>query len=138
VPPDRGYEILEHTADVGLRAWGPGPSDVFEQAAFGLVAIMGRGSGRPTRREVIEIEAPDEIALLVDWLSEVLFLFDARAFVPMEIDVKVEPWKLYAALEGGDADSFVQTGPAVKAVTYHDAALTRTSDGYEARVYLDV
>jgi SHS2 domain-containing protein len=138
VPPDRGYEVLEHTADVGLRVWGPDLSAVFEQAALGLIAIMGQGSGPATRREEISLDAPDDIALLVDWLSEVLFLFDARGFVPRAIDATVTSGRVRAVIDGSDAESFEQAGPAVKAVTYHDALVRRTPERYEARVYLDV
>ena len=138
MPPDRGYEVLEHTADVGLRVWGPDLSAVFEQAALGLIGIMGEGRGPVTRHERISLEAPDEVALLVDWLSEVLFLFDARGLVPRKIDVSVDATRVRAIIGGGDADRFEQSGPAVKAVTYHDALVRPTSDGYEARVYLDV
>jgi SHS2 domain-containing protein len=140
VPRDRGYEILEHTADVGLRVWAPDLSGVFEEAAFGLISIMGGSAGEPTRREVIALDAPDGVALLVDWLSEILFLFDARGFVPQRIDadVSADPWRLRAAIDGSDASSFEQRGPAVKAVTYHQAELVESPSGYEARVYLDV
>ena len=138
MPRERGYEILEHTADVGLRAWGPDLSAVFEQAALGLIAIMGEGRGPVTRREEIRLDAPDDVALLVDWLSEVLFLFDARSFVPRDIRASVASGGVVAEIDGSDAQRFEQAGPAVKAVTYHDAVVRPTSDGYEARVYLDV
>ena len=138
MPPDRGYEVLEHTADVGLHAWGPDLSTVFEHAALGLVAIMGDGRGPVTRREAISLDAPDDVALLVDWLSEVLFLFDARSFVPRVIQVSVTAGRVQAVIDGSDADRFEQAGPAVKAVTYHEALVRPTPDGYEARVYLDV
>jgi SHS2 domain-containing protein len=138
VPPDRGHEILEHTADVGLRIWAPDLSGLFEEAARGLIAVMGTPTGEATRHEEIRVVAPDAVALLVDWLSEVLFLFDARGFVPHDVRANVTEWRVDAAVEGGDVRGFEQGGAAVKAVTYHDAKLEHTSDGYEARVYLDV
>ncbi len=138
MPPDRGYEILEHTADVGLRVWGPDLSAVFEQAAFGLIGIMGEATGPATRSEEIAFGAPDDVALLVDWSSEGPFLFDARGFVPRTIHASVEASRVRAVIHGGDAAQFTQGGPAVKAITYHDAMVRATPDGYEARVYLDV
>jgi SHS2 domain-containing protein len=70
----------------------------------------------------------------------VLFLFEARGFVVQAADVHIDrdPWRLAAALSGADASSFRQHGPAVKAVTYHGLEITETSEGFEARVYLDV
>jgi len=99
---------------------------------------MGTPTGGTSRSEQIELESPDGVALLVDWLSEILFLFEARNFVPHKIEADIEEWRLRATMNGGDASQFEQGGAAVKAVTYHDAMLARTPSGYEARVYLDV
>jgi SHS2 domain-containing protein len=134
--PDRGYEILEHTADAGLRAWAPDLSGVLEQAALGLIAVMGIAQGEVTRTERVTLEAPDGVALLVDWLSEVLFLFDARGFVPVAVHAVAAEWRVDAELSG--TGEIEQAGAVVKAVTYHDAHLERTPSGYGARVYLDV
>jgi protein archease len=133
---DRGHELLEHTADVGLRVWAPTLDELFAEAAIGLIDVMGTADGPLDRRERVELEAPDLEALFVDWLSEVLFLFEARDIVPQHVDVTVErePWKLHATIEGPSAEHFEQNGPAVKAVTYHGLEVTEN----EARVYLDV
>jgi SHS2 domain-containing protein len=131
----RGHELVEHTADVGLRVWGDGLEDVFAEAASALIRVMGRGDG-PSVSEDVELTAPDLDALFVDWLSEVLFLFDAREVVPVDVRVRIdrEACSLSATIDGVRAEVFVQEGPAVKAVTYHGLTLT----DHEAVVYLDV
>lgn len=134
----RGHEVLEHTADLGLRVWAPDLAQLLAEGAAGLVAIMVEGTAAADRREEIDVESPDVTALFVDWLSEVLFLFDARGFVPIDVNVHVEQHRARGVLHGAVADVFVQAGPAVKAVTYHDALVEQTPAGWEARVYLDV
>jgi len=133
--PERGWELIEHTADLGLHAWGPTIEDVFAEAAVGLVAVMGTGSGDDASEDV-SLEAPDRDALFVDWLSEVLYLFEARRLVPAaaRVDITRDPWTLRARLEGTRAETFSQTGPGVKAVTYHALDVSDT----DATVYLDV
>jgi SHS2 domain-containing protein len=140
VPRARGHEVIEHTADVGLRVWAPSLDELFAEAAIGLVDVMGKASGPAERTEHVTLEAPDVEALFVDWLSEVLFLFDARGFVARTTDVRIEPdtWRLEATIAGADASTFRQHGPAVKAVTYHGLEIAKAAEGYEARVYLDV
>jgi SHS2 domain-containing protein len=135
-PDDRGHELLEHTADVGLRVWAATLDELFAESAAGLIDVMGTAVGPADRRESVDLEARDLGALFVDWLSEVLFLFEARDIVPRAIDVHVErdPWRLRATIEGPSAERFTQSGPAVKAVTYHGLHV----DENEARVYLDV
>ena len=85
----RGHELVEHTADVGLHVWAPTLEAVFAEAAIGLVGVMGHGEGSPADEDV-EIDAPDLDALFVDWLSEVLFLFEARAMVPTDVRVRID------------------------------------------------
>ena len=131
----RGHELVEHTADVGLRVWGDCLEDVFAEAAVGLIRVMGDGEGPPVN-EPVELWAPDLDALFVDWLSEVLFLFDAREVVPRDVRVRIDlgACALFATIDGVRAETFVQEGPAVKAVTYHGLKLT----DHEALVYVDV
>lgn len=134
----RGHELVEHTADVGLRIWAPDLEGLFAQAAVALIDVMGTPTGAADRRERLELDAPDLNALFVDWLSEILFLFDARTFVTRSASVNIQtnPFKLDAALEGGSG--LEQHGPAVKAVTYHGLDIEQTDAGYEALVYIDV
>lgn len=131
----RGHELVEHTADVGLRVWGESLEDVFAESAIALVRAMGRGAGSSVS-EAVTLDAPDLDALFVDWLSEVLFLFEARKVVPTDVRVRIdrETHALSATVDGVRAESFVQEGPAVKAVTYHGLELSET----KATVYLDV
>jgi len=137
---DRGFELLEHTADVGLRVWAPDLGGMFAEAARALIAVMGKGVGAVTRSESVTLESTDLEALFVDWLSEVLFLFEARDVVAQKVEVAVstDPCRLRAVIEGPSAEDFVEDGPAVKAVTYHRVSVQPSDAGWEATVYLDV
>ncbi len=82
------------------------------------------------------VGSTDLDALFVDWLSEVLFLFEAREIVPRDVRVRIdrERWSLDATIDGVRVTTFDEHGPAVKAVTFHGL---RVAEG-EATVYLDV
>ena len=133
------YEIVEHTADVGVRAEGSSLEEVFEQATYGLCAIAGILV--PDGGEEIGVQvdsAPDLGSLLVDWLSEVLYLYDARgaALGGLRVD---------EVGQGRAAGSVVLTelapqpaGTQVKAVTYHQLAVEQTPDGWTALVFFDI
>jgi SHS2 domain-containing protein len=78
-----GFEVLEHTADIGLRARAASLGELFEQATLGLAEVLGaRWPERAGVAEVeavpVEVEAPDLGGLLVDWLGEVLYLHEVR------------------------------------------------------------
>lgn len=95
-------------------------------------------------------EDEDLEGLLAAWLSELIFIHDARGFVPGDFIVVElgEPpgarvgspkLKIRAVARGKNiGDWFEQTGPQIKAVTLHGLELKQRRRGYEATVYLDV
>jgi SHS2 domain-containing protein len=137
-----GFALFEHTADVGVRAWGGSEEAVFEEAAkamFSLVCdpqTVGHGE-----RLAVSVESPssDHDLLLVAWLNELLYLFETRRVLfsgfrvvelgdsAMRAEVVGEAMGPHHAVCGG-----------VKAATYHHLKLSRSGDGWEAEVILDV
>lgn len=133
------YEIVEHTADVGVRARGATLEEVFEQATLGLCDIAGiLAPGRGEEVGVKVDSAPDLGSLLVDWLSEVLYLHDTRgaALGALRVD---EVGRGRAAGSVMLTDLRLESvGTQVKAVTYHQLAVEQTRDGWTARVFFDI
>jgi SHS2 domain-containing protein len=142
-----GFELLEHTADVGIRAWGASLEEVFERATLGLAEVLGAsrpGAGEPV---AVEVSAADAGGLLVDWLNEVLWLREVRgvtlAGVRVERVGKGRASGMVAFASGGPPPD----GTFVKAVTYHRLRVERVGDqpgearhpgAWLAEVYLDV
>src|SRR5438445_7850316 len=121
-----GYALLDHTADAALRAWGEDPAAAFAAATHGMFAIiLGEdpgtwpGTGR-AGSIAVEVGGEDWSDLLVNWLAEVLFLFDVEQFVPRRIALSAcAPPVCAGRLEGvhlEDADEV--GGVGIKAVTY--------------------
>jgi SHS2 domain-containing protein len=134
-----GYEILEHTADVGVRAHGQDLEECFRQAATALVDIIGITRPGAGRRFPIELASDDPGALLVDWLSEILYLHDVHDAVVTGIEVDaVSGNDLRGSLTlvpRGDAEI---EGVQVKAVTYHQLDVRRSDGDWVAEVYFDI
>ena len=134
------FEILEHTADVGIRARGPSVEETFEAATEGLFSILG--AWRPSKGEIvaIAIEPGDLEGQLVDWLSEVLYLHDARDAVLGSVRVETVSIREGTAgrIELLPRGTEILEGTAVKAITYHQVRVVRAADGWIAEVYVDV
>lgn len=136
---NRGFEIVEHTADVGIRATGDDLEDAFYQTTRGLIEILDAwrpGEGDPVP---IHLEARDLVALMVDWLNEVLYLQDARdtVFAGLEI-AEVTSTSIDATVVLAPRAEDLQ-GTAVKAVTFHKLEVVRDDDGkWRTLVYVDV
>lgn len=135
------YEIVDHTADVGLRVHGRHLSEVFEKAALGFYDLMvGLDSVeiRQSREVRVEAQALDE--LLVQWLSELLYLFEIEGFLGKAVQVAVHPsWRLTATVHGEPLDPTRHRVALVyKAVTYHTAAVHFADGQWSAQVIFDV
>ena len=117
------YELIDHTADVGVKAYGKTLSEAFENAAKGMFDIITDSSEIESIGQYdIELEAPDLEQLLVDWLSELLFLNSAKnlVFGFFKIDLDEKNKKLTAKVFGEKFDlSKHKIGAEIKAVTYH-------------------
>ena len=117
------YEFIDHTADIGAKAYGKNLPEAFENAAKAMFAIITDNSEIESVGQYnIELEAPDFEQLLVDWLSDLLFLNSAKnlvyGFFKVEIDEKEK--KLSAKVFGEKFNiSKHKIGAEIKAVTYH-------------------
>ncbi len=121
-----GYEFREHTADVQVRSWGSSLEEAFSQTAYSLIATITPDLGKiaPNIEKKITIQAEDKEALLFDFLSEFLYIFDVEELVFSQICVnKIEKtpqsYKLQATLKGEKFDlAKHEIGIEVKAITY--------------------
>jgi SHS2 domain-containing protein len=121
-----GFEFRDHTADVQVRSWGPSLEEAFSQTAYSLMATITPNLKKitPKIEKKIIIKAEDKEALLFDFLSEFLYIFDVDELVFSQIYVsKIEKfndnYKLQATLKGEEFDlNKHEIGIEVKAITY--------------------
>ncbi len=135
------YEHIDHTADAGLRVYGRTLAELFAHAAEGLFDIIANLSKvKPVLRRTVRVEAPDLDALLVNWLSELNFLFFTEREIYKLFDVQeIHPTGLMAVIHGEPIDyERHEIYTEVKAVTYHHLYVKQTQDGWEAQVIFDL
>jgi protein archease len=130
------YEEIEHTADWAFRAYGRDQKELFENAAHALFALEGAAGDDSTVTRQVNVRGIDYESLLVNWLSELLFLQETRGETYSRFTVEeLKPKILRATIQGAPS------GPLnkfVKAVTYHDLKIERTPEGWQATVVVDV
>ena len=140
------HRALEHTADVGIEVEAPSLETLYAEAAIALCdTLTHREAVRTSIEREIAVEATDGELLLVDFLNEVLFLFDTEALVFSSAEVRLlrdsEPSAvgLRATLGGERYDG--ERHPLrslVKAVTYHGLRVWRDGERWRARVLFDL
>jgi SHS2 domain-containing protein len=129
------FRWVEHTAELELEIEAPSQEAVFGEALAAFAELVGDGNGPRTTRE-LEVEAEEPALLLVEWLSELVYLADAEQFVPERIaTLDLGDDRLRATVQG----HFGEPRPLVKAVTLHRLEFRRDDTvGWRARVVLDV
>jgi SHS2 domain-containing protein len=136
-----GFRVLEHPADIGIEAHGPTMADAFEAAAAGLLSlIVDPATVSAYVRKEISLSGDDDAHLLVRWLSELLFLFDAEHFVSHQAHIhSLTGNELRATVTGDVLDpSRHALRMDVKAVTYHRLALEHAGGSSTVRVFFDI
>ena len=140
--PERRFELLDHTADSGLRIFGDSLPRLFENAAFGLLATVVEGLEEAAPEDGVELRlsAPSNEELLVDWLNDRLYRFEANE--------EIHAWPRVTSLGAGElaSDSHYRRidwerdtfHAEVKSATYHGLSLVETNGTWIAEVILDL
>lgn len=129
------YRWIDHTAELELAIEAPSDAGVFADALAALGQLLGEEAGGEAARHEISASASDRPALLVEWLSELVFLAETEAFVPERVerlDLAVDRFR--ATVEGRRGNP----PHLVKAVTYHRLDFRQQGDVWRATVVLDV
>ena len=139
------FEVIEHTADMALRIRGATLDELFEAGARGLAHLLSPTGGIGSIEEhSFEKESLSLERLLVEFLSELVFLHETREMLFSGFDVAVSGsegeggYHVRATARGEPFDPKRHTlDSPVKAVTQHMLAVDRTGDGWEATIVMD-
>ena len=134
------YEQLDISGDVGLRIWGENLEELFTNAAEGASGLITDLSGiKETEEKEVVLGNERNEDLLVKWLNELIFLFDAHGFIGKRFDVSLKNDTLRANISGGIYDpSINESRLLVKAATYHGLSLKKDNSHWEAVVIFDI
>jgi SHS2 domain-containing protein len=137
---EKDFEILDHTADVGIIAYGADLSQAFANAARALFSLITElDDVEEVVYRDIELTASDEESLLVEWLNELVYQFDTEGIIFKRFDIiQLNSTHLKARSYGEKVDSSrhkLKTG--VKAATYHMLKVDK-NDGCKVQVLFDI
>jgi SHS2 domain-containing protein len=115
------YELLEHTADVMIKAHGSELEECFANAAYALFDQITDVSKVGRSEEVrFVVSGHDNESLLFNFLSEFLFIHDAKHLLLSEFHVKIKGTSLQCTAKGEKFDPKRHDyRHDVKAITYH-------------------
>ena len=135
------YELIDHTADVGIRSFGQTLAELFCNAAVGMFEIIadletvGIGEVRELRLSAKNVE---DLYLL--WHQELLFHSSVDRVVYKEFHFKeISQQSLLATIRGEKFNPAKQSlKKEIKAATYHALKVEETKEGWRGEVIFDV
>lgn len=141
----RGFTFVEGaTGDVTFRAHGGSLAELFAAASEALLAASVEDAAHVAsdQRFAVAFEEPDVDLLLLRFLSELVFLRDARRLLLRAGSLRVEAngaARLSGELCGERFDpARHRLTHDVKAVTAYGLRITQSAEGHQVRVTLDV
>jgi len=133
-------EVLSHTADMGLLITARTLKEAFVASALAVSSLLVQGKVWRRSRRMIELKKPDRESLFVNFLNEIIFLFDAQRFAVGEVRIsKLGRKNLRAELLGEHfSPKRHKPGISVKAATYYNLSISKEGRLWKTRVIFDV
>jgi SHS2 domain-containing protein len=134
MPVMKKFELIEHTADMGLKAYGETLSGAFANAALGMFSLIAELKNvREIESRRVEVNADDVEGLLFEWLNSLLYYFDVDMLLFRRFDIiEFEDTHLAAMCYGEPYDSsrhILKMG--VKSATYHQLEVDREKNSVQ-------
>jgi SHS2 domain-containing protein len=136
----KDFETIDHTADIGLRAFGVDLKEAFTNAARGMFSII---TNLTLIREIItrelNVRAPDREVLLVEWLNELLYYFDTEGLLFKRFEIiSLTDTEIKAKCHVEKVDrSRHEIVRSIKSTTYHMLQVKKY-DGFQVQVLFDI
>jgi SHS2 domain-containing protein len=138
---EKNYRIITRQSELAVRVVGKTQADLFVNAAFALFDVITDTQGIAAKERMqLEVEGTDRDDLLVNWLRELLYLYQGSAYLLREFSVQQMNDTLVKAEVSGeklDPDRH-EIKQEIAAVAYDQSHMQKTGDQWIAQVILEV
>ena len=141
------FEIINHTADIGIKAYGKNLKELFLNAARAMFEIMIEVTKRKPifakiehKKCLLNKQGNNIEEILVAWLSELLYLFSSEGLIMERANIhRLDSSCIQAEVTSKiPKPDFYRIKTEIKAVTYHELEIKKTEHSFEAQVIFDV
>jgi SHS2 domain-containing protein len=137
---NKDYEILEHTADIGIKVRGDSLPEIFWKAIHATADLLSGGIEiQPVIEKDFSVKEENIKTALVSVLEEIIYFFEHKLFLPSDCSISIEKDLYKINLKGNTVSpEEIKEGTDIKAVTYHMLDIKNIDDKYEATVIFDI
>jgi len=138
------FEILEHTADIGIEAYGKNKREVFINVAKGMFKIIA-GENKNLKEnfyDKIKLEADNLEGLLFAWLNELLYIGETKLVILDKFEIKdLSNNRIVAEVKGMKINRLgCKIEKEIKAATYHRLEIKKDKESglWRAQIIFDI
>lgn len=135
------FEELEHTADVRMKITAATVTGLLAESGFALAeTLYGTYPREPACVSFpLEARGKDTEEMMVNSLSELLFLTETEYLVPMSFDLSIDGCAVSGTVSGVLFDRSRHAGGiGVKGISYSGLTLQTTAAGSELIIIFDI
>jgi len=137
----KNYEVLEHTADIGIKVKSPSLEGLFKNAGLAITELSAekQKTQYPEKHKIVIMQKANNVEeLFVNWLNELLSVSAAEALIFEDIKIdQINEQFIDAIAIGSDMRNY-KTNIEIKAATYHQLKVQKTGSYWQADVIFDV
>ncbi|MBU0548774.1 MAG: archease [Candidatus Omnitrophica bacterium] len=141
------YEIIDHTADLGIKVYGRDLEELFINSADAMFEVI-LGKQKPGalfekkefKKFLLHKNAQSIEDVFIAWMGELLYLFYTEGLIMKKADIqRLDSEAILADVSGPifNPESY-QIKTEIKAVTYHELEVQKTDKGYQAQIIFDI
>jgi SHS2 domain-containing protein len=138
---EKNYRITARQSELAVRIVGKSQANLFENAAVALFDVLTESDKIEAKERMqLEVEGSDRDDLLVNWLRELLYLYQGSAYLLSEFNIREVKDTVMKAEVGGeklDPDRH-EVKQEITAVAYHKSHMQKTGDQWIAQVIFEV
>jgi len=138
---EKKYRLTTRQSELAVKVTGGSQADLFANSAFALFDVISDMEKIEIKERMpLEVEGADRDDLLVNWMRELLYLYQGSGYLLKEFvirEVKDTSVKAEVCGEKVDPDRH-EIKQEIAAVAYHQSRMTKTGNQWTAQLIFEV
>lgn len=135
------YRVSKRSSELVVKVFGKSQEELFSNSAFALFDLMTDVEKiRIEERLPLEVEGVDRDDLMVNWMRELLYLYQGGGYLLREIEVQeAGDTRVKGQVRGEKFDpDRHEIQKEIHAVAYHQSRMEKTGDQWTAQVIFEI
>jgi SHS2 domain-containing protein len=137
----KNYRLMTRQSELAVRVVGNSQADLFANSAFALFDVMTDLEKIEVKERLpLEVEGADRDDLMVNWMRELLYLYQGSGYLLKEFQIREVKDTLVKADVCGekiDPDRH-DMKKEITAVAYHQSRMAKTGNQWTAQLIFEV